>query len=372
MDDTRRNPRIERPGQEPGSFTTPGACRPVPPAANKIYSFQPSAAARPERPIPAPLEPAAQSAPLPPAEQLTPSASVSAPSAPQSAPRRSSAPAKKRRVWWIPLALIGALLLGVLAGAMLYENRGGKPAAPETTEPAETAQSTTAAPIQTTPPSDVTAKEPKQIFDENKAAVVRIAATPEAVFGGEQKTNVATGFVLTEDGYILTNYHVIGPAILGGEILAEFSDGRTLRAAVIAFENRTNDLALLKVEPDGPLQTVELGDSDALAVGEQIAVIGNPMGELSQTLTVGYVSAKERQVEIGGVSIPMLQTDAAINSGNSGGPMFDMTGRVVGVVTAKYSGADPGGTVVEGLGFAIPIRDAMALVTQWIGVGTND
>ena len=116
------------------------------------------------------------------------------------------------------------------------------------------------------------------------------------------------------------------------------------------------------------LQAVEVGSSDALKVGDQVVAIGNPLGELTSTLTVGYVSAKERDVTTDGTTINMIQTDAAINSGNSGGPLFNSKGEVVGITTAKYSGNSSSGATIEGIGFAIPIDDVMPLVLRQAGL----
>jgi serine protease Do len=104
-------------------------------------------------------------------------------------------------------------------------------------------------------------------------------------------------------------------------------------------------------------------------VGDQVVAIGNPLGELTSTLTVGYVSAKERDVTTDGKTINMIQTDAAINSGNSGGPLFNSKGEVVGITTAKYSGNSSSGASIEGIGFAIPIDDVMPLVDDFINYG---
>ena len=130
-------------------------------------------------------------------------------------------------------------------------------------------------------------------------------------------------------------------------------------------ERESSDLALLKVEATD-LRPVELGDSGALRTGDWICTIGNPFGELERSLTVGYVSAGVRSVESDGRSISMLQINTSLNAGNSGGPLFDAGGRVVGVVTAKYAGGSPGGPSVEGLGFVIPINDAKTLAEAWI------
>ena len=117
------------------------------------------------------------------------------------------------------------------------------------------------------------------------------------------------------------------------------------------------------------LDAVALGSSDDLIVGDQVVAIGNPLGELTATLTVGYVSAKERTVNTDGTIITMLQTDAAINSGNSGGPLFNMKGQVVGITTAKYSGASSSGATIEGIGFAIPMSDVRNEIQELIEYG---
>ena len=127
---------------------------------------------------------------------------------------------------------------------------------------------------------------------------------------------------------------------------------------------------------------MELGDSDLITVGDQVVAIGNPLGELTSTLTVGYVSAKERDVNTSGFAINMIQTDAAINSGNSGGPLFNMAGQVVGITTAKYSGSSSSGATIEGIGFAIPINDVSKLLNDlatkgyvsgaYLGVSVSD
>jgi serine protease Do len=114
---------------------------------------------------------------------------------------------------------------------------------------------------------------------------------------------------------------------------------------------------------------VKLGSSDKMKVGDQVAAIGNPLGELTSTLTVGYVSAKDRMVSTEGSYLNMIQTDAAINSGNSGGPLFNSHGEVVGITTAKYSGSSSSGASIEGIGFAIPIDDVMPLVDDLMNYG---
>jgi len=124
----------------------------------------------------------------------------------------------------------------------------------------------------------------------------------------------------------------------------------------------------LKIEA-ADLPCVTFGSSDVLLVGDQVAAIGNPLGELTSTLTVGYVSAKDRMVNTDGSYINMLQTDAAINSGNSGGPLFNMKGQVVGITTAKYSGTSNSGASIEGIGFAIPLDDVIDMIEDLRDLG---
>ena len=161
------------------------------------------------------------------------------------------------------------------------------------------------------------------------------------------------------DGYILTNYHVVEDAT---SLMVTTSAGTEYPAVPVGFDDR-NDIALLRIEAEG-LPYATLGSSDDLIVGDQVVAIGNPLGELTATLTVGYISAKERDVTTDGTIINMLQTDAAINAGNSGGPLFNMKGEVVGIITAKYSGSTSSGASIEGIGFAIPIDDVLDKIQQ--------
>ena len=195
-----------------------------------------------------------------------------------------------------------------------------------------------------------------QVYARNVNSVVLIESTIVSSVYGQTATGVASGsgFVLSEDGYVLTNFHVIEGA---SSVAVVLCDGSRYEAAVVGYDS-INDIAVLKVDAVG-LDAVKLGSSSDLIVGDQVVAIGNPLGELTSTLTVGYVSAKERTVSTDGSIINMIQTDAAINSGNSGGPLFNMRGEVVGITTAKYSGASSSGATIEGIGFAIPIDDVL-------------
>ena len=206
---------------------------------------------------------------------------------------------------------------------------------------------------------------PEEIYAANLGAVVGVNGNVTTnVWGYTVKNAVSgSGFVISSNAttsYILTNYHVIDGV---SDITVFFSDGKSYDATLVGGE-ADNDIAVLKIDV-GNLQTVVLGDSDTLNVGENVYAIGNPLGELTFTFTGGYVSAKDRSVTMSdGTVMNMLQTDTAINSGNSGGPLFNEYGQVVGIVSAKLSSSSSSEASVEGLGFAIPINDVRDMVTS--------
>ena len=206
-------------------------------------------------------------------------------------------------------------------------------------------------------------KTPSEIYAENIDSVVGITANgiTTNIFGQTTKTaSSGTGFVIRADGYILTNYHVIEKST---EFTVTFADGKTYDAEVIGFENEFSDIAVLKIDTTD-LKPVTIGSSDSMTVGQDVTVIGNPLGELTFSLTKGVVSALGRQINTDGTPITMFQIDAAVNSGNSGGPAFDSSGNVVGVVTAKYASEE-----IEGLGFCIPASDAAEIAADIIKYG---
>ena len=174
-----------------------------------------------------------------------------------------------------------------------------------------------------------------------------------------------SGFIITPDGYILTNYHVIEDAYKAGlDVNVIVYDGTRYPAQIVGVE-ADNDVAVLKIDADG-LNAVTLGDSDSMRVGDTVYAVGNPLGELEFSMTTGHVSAKDRRIvtESNGDSISMFQIDAAVNSGNSGGPVYNARGEVVGIVTAKYKSSG-----VEGIGFAIPIKDAASIAQELVTIG---
>lgn len=232
-------------------------------------------------------------------------------------------------------------------------------------------------------PSEVTKEELQQaqiVIDENSYALSTVvsAVRPSVVcvcvtvpsqtidygfthYQTEAATSTGSGIIWSEDGYIVTNQHVIEYAqqYSSAYITILFDDGTEAEATLVAADTQT-DLALIKVETQKPLPAVTVGSSSDLVVGETAIAIGNPLGiEYANSVTVGIVSGLNRQVNgENGVST-MIQTDAAVNPGNSGGALVDASGKVIGVVSAKISS-----TEVEGIGFAIPIDDAVKIVNS--------
>ncbi len=202
---------------------------------------------------------------------------------------------------------------------------------------------------------------PAQVYAKNVDSVVTISCKIVQNNYGQivQGTSAGSGFIISQDGYIVTNHHVIDDA---ASVTVNTYSGDQYTAKLIGSDE-DNDVALLKVEASD-LPVVTLGSSDDLIVGDQVVAIGNALGELTATLTVGYISGKDRTVTTDGTVINMLQTDAAINSGNSGGPLFNMKGEVIGITSAKYSGTSGSGASIEGICFAIPVDDAREIIEE--------
>ena len=218
------------------------------------------------------------------------------------------------------------------------------------------------------------AMTPEQLYAANLASCVGITVNTTVNIFGQTTTSAASGsgFVLNKDGYIATNYHVIEEAVNNSSVTIEvsFSDGKKYDAELVGGE-KDNDVAVLKIEASG-LIPVTLGDSSKLVVGEPVYAIGNPLGELTYSLTDGIVSALDRLITTsdssGSTTLNVLQTNCAINPGNSGGPLFDRYGNVIGITTAKYTQSSSGVTA-EGLGFALPINDVKEILADLIAHG---
>ena len=195
---------------------------------------------------------------------------------------------------------------------------------------------------------------------------VKVTYTTQGFFGMQEADEEGSGIIYSEDGYIITNYHVIESAINNEKALVEVSlpnDDTKYEAKVIGGD-QTTDLAVIKIDKTG-LTKAELGESSKLEVGEMAVAIGNPLGEeFAGSVTVGYISALNRQITTDGRTYNLIQTDAAINPGNSGGALVNSTGKIIGINTVKISV-----TGVEGLGFAIPIDDALPIIKELIENG---
>jgi len=208
---------------------------------------------------------------------------------------------------------------------------------------------------------------PTEVYAANVNSTVGITTSVTTTnFWGYQTTAAASGsgFIITDDGYILTNHHVIDDA---DSVTVTMYDGSTYEAQLVGYDE-SNDLAVLKIEA-ADLTPVILGDSDNLQVGDSVVAIGNPLGELTFSLTSGTVSALDRTVTLSNnVSMDLIQTDCAINSGNSGGALFNLYGEVVGITNAKYSGSG-GGASIDNIGFAIPLNTVRGIVQSLIEKG---
>ena len=206
-----------------------------------------------------------------------------------------------------------------------------------------------------------------EIYAANVNSTVGINATVRTNSRGRQVEGTASGsgFVFTSDGYIVTNYHVVEGST---SIKVSTYDNNTYEAKLVGYDE-SNDIAVLKV--DGvKLTPVILGDSDKMNVGDNVVAIGNPLGELTFTLTAGMVSALNRQVTIDDLSMNLIQTDCAINSGNSGGALFNSYGEVIGMTNAKYSSSGNNSSAsIDNIGFAIPSNTVSSIVSSIIEKG---
>lgn len=282
---------------------------------------------------------------------------------------------KKPHGKWVKalcLCLVCALLGGVCGAGIMAGSMNSRIAAVEQRleeQAKETLSigsqtSSTPAPVSTT----TAAKPVAAIYDQacNEVVGITTEVTYTNFFGQTSSSAVSgSGFIVSPDGYILTNYHVIEYAYKGNyAITVMLHDGTRYDASIVGVED-CNDIAVLKIDASG-LDPVTFGDSDKLSVGDDVYAVGNPLGELEFSMTTGHVSALDRLIttEDGSEAINMFQIDAAVNSGNSGGPVYNANGEVVGIVTAKYSD-----TGVEGLGFAIPINDAAKIANDLITKG---
>ena len=201
----------------------------------------------------------------------------------------------------------------------------------------------------------------QQVYAKVNPATVLVIAEQGA------SASIGTGVIMTADGYVITNAHVISG---GASCWAALADGVTYDAQLVGYD-ADEDIAVLKLVDASDLPTAEFGDSDMAVVGDPVYAIGNPLGvELRGTMTDGILSAINRDVELEGRTLNVLQTTAALNNGNSGGPLINRYGQVIGINTLKMSGTgDPEEATVEGLGFALPISSAYFVVNDILANG---
>ena len=290
------------------------------------------------------------------------------------APRKKSGKGG-RIVGLICLCLVCALLGGAVGALFMgrslddrveaLEQARAQETLSQLTQAAESAKSS-AAPV--TVRNESAALSAADIYAQACEQVVGITTevTYTNFFGMNSSSAVSgTGFIVSSDGYILTNYHVVELAAQSGkDVNVILHDGTRYTASIVGYE-KYNDVAVLKIDAAG-LSAVRIGDSNSLSVGDTVYAVGNPLGELDFSMSTGHVSALDRAIttDDSGVAINMFQIDAPVNSGNSGGPVYNTAGEVVGIVTAKYSSSG-----VEGLGFAIPINDATGIASDLITKG---
>ena len=280
------------------------------------------------------------------------------------APRQENtytAPVKKqgffRRTWVKVTALV--LACAVVGGAAGY---GGAALAGGSTSGGKTTineSDRTATAVQIKKVDGKTKMQPAEVYASTVNSTVSInCSTTTNVFGQTtQSASSGSGFIISEDGYIVTNYHVISGA---SSVKVTLYNGDTYDATVIGGDS-DYDVAVLKINAAG-LTPVTLGNSADVNVGDSVLAIGNPLGELTFSMSGGYVSSCNRAINVDGTPFNMIQVDCSINPGNSGGPLVNLYGEVVGIVSAKYSTYSS--TTVEGLGFAIPISDVRSIITD--------
>ncbi|MBR5253370.1 MAG: trypsin-like peptidase domain-containing protein, partial [Clostridia bacterium] len=220
--------------------------------------------------------------------------------------------------------------------------------------------------IQTSTGNDGEELDYAQVAAIVKDSVVEITTeyNVQSVWYNYVTQGAGSGVIISENGYIITNAHVItgDSGEVADNIIVRLTNTHVYNASVVGYDT-DSDIAVIKIEETG-LTAAVIGSSDNLAVGEELVVVGNPLGELGGTVTNGIVSATEREIDVNGVTMSLIQTNAAVSPGNSGGGMFNMKGQLVGIINAKSSGSG-----VEGLGFAIPVNTALTVTEQLMEYG---
>lgn len=269
----------------------------------------------------------------------------------------------------IAIALVCSLLGGILGGSIMSFRHSGTNA--DSPSPGQT--STLLEGKRENITLDITQIDtgkvltPAEVYAANVNSTVGITTSITTNYWGYQTTSAASGsgFIFTDDGYILTNYHVVEDS---DTITVSMYDGSSYEGVLIGYDE-SNDIAVLKIEAEN-LAPVVLGSADTTNVGDTVVAIGNPLGELTFSLTCGAISAKEREITMStGSTMLLMQTDCAINSGNSGGALFNLYGEVIGITNAKYSSSSASQASIDNIGFAIPIDKARSIAESIIEKG---
>jgi len=279
---------------------------------------------------------------------------------PDRAPAPAPEPPKKRGFFHRTAVKVTALILACAVAGGLAGWGGAAIAGSSTSRTAIQQSSRQPVSVQVKNVDGQTKMEPAEVYASvvNSAVSINCSATSTNIFGQQTQTaSSGSGFIITEDGYVVTNYHVVSGA---SSVEVTLYNGDTYDATVIGGDS-DYDVAVLKINASG-LQPVTLGESADVNVGDTVLAIGNPLGELTFSMSQGIVSSCDRAINVDGTPFNMIQVDCSINPGNSGGPLVNLYGEVVGIVSAKYSTYSS--TTVEGLGFAIPISDVRSIITD--------
>ena len=383
----------QQPGTQPVYYARPVTPTPVPNGYG-VYA-QPARPAQPVQAlVPAPQAQTYQPRPVAPVYQQAPQPAQSAPkAAPEQKSPDNGNGGKRSVVMPVVFSIALALLFGYSLAQSFYIVRLNKKISETTAVSETTSESDESQPEESTEPSE--SEEPTQTNEDGKpwfsiegaasasdpnkkamktteiVAEVSPATVPVFVVTGSgsamKKTSGGTGFIISKNGYIVTNAHVVTNATKTPNkyhvVVMLPDEADSVNATIVGTDVQT-DIAVLKVETDKDLPCVRIGDSDKLQCGELVIAIGNALGQLDDTVTVGVVSGTNREISNNGYRLKVIQTDAAINNGNSGGPLLNSFGEVVGITNAKIVTSTS-----EGLGFAIPINSVKVIIEKLINYG---
>lgn len=269
---------------------------------------------------------------------------------------------RSRPMLMVLICAVTSLLAGALGGWLAVTRLGSS--SPVIVQSQETGTSPA-----TTVQSQQTNKTISEVAEAISPSVVEIftevTMNSYGFFGGTYTSQAAgSGVIISADGYIITNNHVLEDA---NSITVKTYDGTEYEASVIGTDSKS-DIGVIKIEADN-LTPAVIGDSSLIKAGDTAIVVGNPLGTLGGSITHGIISSASREMIISNESMELIQTDATINSGNSGGGLFDGNGNLIGIVNAKDSGTTSSGALIEGIGFAIPINYAMDVASELMTYG---